>query len=531
VLRKVLITNYRVFKDFELELRPGVNVLIGNNDAGKSTLLEAINLALTFRLHGTPVAAELSPFLFNWDTTQEYVKALREGDKSEPPEITIELYLDDIPRHAGLVGNNNLSGEDGPGVRVKIALDDDYREEYLGYVSDPSKVSLVPTEYYRVEWLDFGGNSIRNTKHLPDASLIDASAIKLQNGADFHLQQIINTHLDPGQRVELARSYRTVRESFAGLAPITAINDKLAGSPNEVSDHTLSLAIDISQRTTWERGLVPHLDQLPFQFVGKGEQSTLKILLALNKPKIEDSPVILVEEPENHLSFSRLNMLMDRITRKCADRQVFVTTHDSFVLNKLGLGDLILLTPLGGVRLTDLPPSTVDYFKKLPGFDTLRVVLAQQIILVEGPSDELIVQRAYRDAHQGRLPLHDGIDVMCVDGLTAKRFLDIAIPLKRRATVVTDNDGDAAAAEARYAEYRGHQFIRICVGQGSAKTLEPQLLAANSLAILNKVLGKSFATDEALLTYMKNHKTDCALKIFESPETITMPEYIREAVA
>jgi putative ATP-dependent endonuclease of OLD family len=223
-------------------------------------------------------------------------------------------------------------------------------------------------------------------------------------------------------------------------------------------------------------------------------------------------------------------MLMDRIARKCADRQVLVTTHDSLVLNKLGLGDLILLTPLGGVRLTDLPPSTVDYFKKLPGFDTLRVVLTQQVILVEGPSDELIVQRAYRDAHQGRLPLQDGIDVMCVDGLTAKRFLDIAVPLRRRATVVTDNDGDAAA-EGRYSGYCGHQFIRICVGQGPARTLEPQLLSANSLAVLNKVLGRNFATDDELLEYMKGNKTDCALKIFESPETITMPEYIRDAVA
>jgi putative ATP-dependent endonuclease of OLD family len=531
VIRKVLIKNYRVFRDFKLELRPGVNVIIGNNDAGKSTLLEAINLALTFRLRGNLVTAELSPFLFNWDTTQEYVKALRAGKTPEPPQITIELHLDDIPRHAGLVGSNNLSREDSPGVRIKVSLDADYGEEYLSYVSDPSKVSLVPTEYYRAEWLDFGGNPIRNTKHLPAASLIDASAIRLQNGADYHLQQIIGTHLGPGARVELARSYRTVRESFADLAPIAAINDKLASSPNEVSDHTLSLAIDISQRTAWERSLVPHLDQLPFQFVGKGEQSTLKILLALIKPKTEDSPVILVEEPENHLSFSRLNMLMDRIARKCADRQVLVTTHDSFVLNKLGLGDLILLTPLGGVRLTDLPPSTVDYFKKLPGFDTLRVVLAQQVILVEGPSDELIVQRAYRDAHQGRLPLQDGIDVMCVDGLTAKRFLDIAVPLRRRTTVVTDNDGDAAAAEARYSGYRGHQFISICVGQGQARTLEPQLLAANGLAVLNKVLGRNFATDDDLLKHMKDNKTDCALKIFESPETITMPEYIRDAVA
>jgi hypothetical protein len=30
---------------------------------------------------------------------------------------------------------------------------------------------------------------------------------------------------------------------------------------------------------------------------------------------------------------------------------------------------------------------------------------------------------------------------------------------------------------------------------------------------------------------MKNNKTECALKVFESGEPITMPGYIRDAVA
>ena len=159
----------------------------------------------------------------------------------------------------------------------------------------------------------------------------------------------------------------------------------------------------MSPRAAWERTLVPHLDDLPFQFVGKGEQNSLKIMLALAK-KADASHVILVEEPENHLSFSSLNMIMDKIARACIGKQVLVTTHSSFVLNKLGLGNLILLTPAGGMRITDLPPDTVDYFMKLPGFDTLRMVLARRVILVEGPSDELVVQRAYRDAHEAGFP-------------------------------------------------------------------------------------------------------------------------------
>lgn len=528
MLRKIRIKNYRVFKGFELAFTPGVNTLVGDNDAGKSTLLEAINLALTFRLHGNSIAFELSPYLFNLETVAEYLKALHAGKKPEPPTITIEAFLDDQPRHARFIGNNNLAKEDGAGVRVVIRLDEDFREEYARYVEDPTKVTLVPTEYYRVDWLDFGGNPVRNAKYLPDASLIDASAIRLQSGADTHLQQIINTNLGQSQRVELMRAYRTVREEFAGMDAIRKINAELAGIPGDVSDHALSLGIDISPRATWERSLVPHLDDLPFQFYGKGEQSSLKILLALNK-RLEDSHIILIEEPENHLAFARLNMLLDKITKKCADRQAIITTHSSFVLNKLGLDGLILLTPERGMRLTDLRTDTVNFFKKLADYDTLRVVLAQRLILVEGDSDELVVQRAYRDIH-GKLPIYDGVDVLDVDGLTAKRYLDIAVPLKKRTAVINDNDGDQAKMEGRYQAYAGYDFVKICVGKGEPKTLEPQLFAANGLDVLNRVLETNFATEDELLDYMADHKTDCALKIFESPESITMPEYIRDAV-
>jgi putative ATP-dependent endonuclease of the OLD family len=274
---------------------------------------------------------------------------------------------------------------------------------------------------------------------------------------------------------------------------------------------------------------VPHLDDIPFQLVGSGEQSSLKIMLALNR-RAEDSHVILVEEPENHLSFSSLNILMEKIAKRCAGKQVLVTTHSSYVLNKLGLGNLMLLTSDGAVDLTQMPASTVNYFKKLPGYDTLRVVLAKRVILVEGPSDELVVQRAYHDVH-GKFPIEDGVDVISVRGLQAKRFLDIAVPLKKTAVVVNDNDDDPAAIRAKYAEYEQHSFISVHIGKGDARTLEPQLVAANGLDVMNKVLSKKYKTEAELLTHMKGNKTECALKVFESDETITMPEYILDAVA
>jgi predicted ATP-dependent endonuclease of OLD family len=67
------------------------------------------------------------------------------------------------------------------------------------------------------------------------------------------------------------------------------------------------------------------------------------------------------------------------------------------------------------------------------------MILAKRTILVEGPSDELIVQKAFKAKH-GTLPLEAGIEVISVYSLAFKRFLEIARALTLDTRVVTDND-------------------------------------------------------------------------------------------
>lgn len=46
MITKIRIRGYRIYIDFLLKPNPGVNILVGDNDAGKPTLMEAISLAL-----------------------------------------------------------------------------------------------------------------------------------------------------------------------------------------------------------------------------------------------------------------------------------------------------------------------------------------------------------------------------------------------------------------------------------------------------------------------------------------------------
>lgn len=92
MIKKIKIQNYRIFQNFELDLQSGMNIIVGDNDCGKSTLLEAVSLALTKRLKGTPLEQMLSPYLFNAQTTKTYLAALRAGGTPTPPEIIIDLF-------------------------------------------------------------------------------------------------------------------------------------------------------------------------------------------------------------------------------------------------------------------------------------------------------------------------------------------------------------------------------------------------------------------------------------------------------
>jgi predicted ATPase len=532
MLAKIEIRNYRVFQRFSLAFRDGLNVVVGDNDSGKTTLLEAVSVALTGRLADKQLQYALSPHLFNQTAAAAYIAGLENGERPAPPEITIDLFLDGGDEYALLRGTNNLLNEDAPGLRVRACFDERFAEEYETFVSGDDPVRLVPAEYYRVEWLGFSGNPVTRRAIPISASRIDASAIRLQSGADYYLQQIIQDHLDPAERAELSRAYRSLREKFSGTPAIEGINAKLALTKDDLTDRDLSLSIDISQRTAWESSLIPHLDELPFQFVGTGAQNMLKVLLALNRTA-DDATVILVEEPENHLSPASLNGLVRKICDRCAGKQLLVTTHSSYVLNKLGLDQLVLLHDQTTTRLDALPGDTPEYFKKLPGYDTLRLVLAKRVILVEGPSDELIVQRAFKAIH-GMLPMEAGVDVITIRGLSFKRFLDIALPLSKTVAVVTDNDGRALAEVLdRYRDYLVEGgSISIHVGDPAAgHTLEPQLVHANGREFLNDVFGTTFDTDDDLIQYMTADKTATALALFETERDVAMPAYVADAIS
>ncbi len=459
MITRTIIANYKGLLAVDIPFNPKLNILVGDNEVGKSTVLEAINLALTGQLNRRSLSYELHPFLFHQEAASAYLAGIKAGHATPPPEIVIEIYFSDTAEYADLKGRNNSRHENCPGIKFILSLDDGlFGEQYAACLAQPERLNMVPVEYYKPEWFGFSGNAV-DLRAIPiKPVLIDPGSITNSYVANRYVVEIARDVLSQAEQADLALAFRSTRDGFSGEESVQAINRKLKDLKGDATDRTLSVALDMTARTNWETSVQPHVDGLPLSQIGKGEQNAIKLKLALRAAK--DRKVLLVEEPENHLTHTNLARLIADIETKASGRQLIVTTHSSFVLNKLGLEHTLMFTGADVISLKDLDPDTSDYFMKLPGHDTLRMVLAQRSILVEGPSDELIVQRAYNDKH-GKLPLQGGVEVITVRGLAFKRFLDIAKKLKLIVAVVTDNDGDPAAVAAKYAGYTREPTISI----------------------------------------------------------------------
>jgi len=539
-IRKVIIKNYKCFYgSFELELNKGMNIIVGPNEAGKSTILEAINLALSGIIHGKYLQYELTQFLFNNRAVCEYLASLKSEQPLDPPEILIELFfeIEDESLAARFEGTGNSLREKASGVQFRVKFNDRYQEHYSIMLGSNDDINSLPIEFYDYYWSTFARNTDITPRQIPiKAAFIDSSNNRLRSGSDVYISKMIHDYLTDEQKIQISQSYRKLKENFIADAPIDRINNLL--EQEKLSNKKIELSVDMSTRDAWESSITTYLDEIPFSNIGRGEQCLIKTKLALRHRKALEASLLLLEEPENHLSYGKLNELLRYIEENSCGKQVIVSTHSSFVANKLGLENLILINVCNDTgerrktRFGDLKEDTCRFFAKLAGYDTLRLILCDRPILVEGPSDELIVQKAYMKYHNGRLPIQDNIDVISV-GTSFLRFLEIAQKLEKHVVIVTDNDRKYNEIQEKYSSINN---ITLCVSKDEkAYTLELQVARANrrNLGHLRSILGiptDKYQDESAIAEYMIKNKVESAWKIFESDIDIEFPQYILKAV-
>ncbi|RAR57015.1 putative ATP-dependent endonuclease of OLD family [Onishia taeanensis] len=527
MIKKIKIKGYRKHKSFEFEPNPRFNLIVGSNESGKSTFLEAVVLALTGRVNGRRASEELNPFWFNSDLVREFVENRQARGNAAFPEISIEIFLENLPELQNLCGaiNSDVPTNACPGVAVSIKPNKDYEEELEKWAANPTEI--IPVEYYEVEWRSFADKVLSTRPRQLATAVIDSRTVRSTAGIDYHLRQILSDYLESSERAEISLTYRNIKASMSDES-LKGVNARIGELNAALHHQPISLAMDQSSRASWEESISPHVSDIPFSMSGQGQQAAIKISLAMNRSS-EYARFVMIEEPENHLSHTSLTTLISRIESLARDnQQVFITTHSSFVLNRLGLNSIMLVGDEGAKKIPELNPGTVGYFKKLPGYDTLRMALAEKVVLVEGPSDEIIFERVFKDIF-GIRPMEAGVDVISMRGLSLQRCLELCAALNKPVAAMRDNDGDnPESLREIVCEWLEPERRELFIGAvENGQTLEPQLISHNDEIQLRRILGIQDRAD--LSTWMTREKTEGALRIAESEESIIAPDYMERA--
>ena len=529
-ITSIKLFNYKQFEELKLDFNDDINLLIGDNDSGKSSILEAINLCLTGYYRNQNLKNNLISEIFNKKIVNEYLDSLKTNIKKEPPILKIELYIKDI--EASFSGD--LCSEPGSancGLIYEVRLDEDFRgiyNEWLSTVSESEIISL-PIEYYKTEWQKFSRHPV-TAKLIPlKCSFIDSTNYIYQNGSEAFISRNISNNLEPKDQLALSQKYREALVSFEKDDIIKDINNKDEIRNSGLNGKDVSISIHDGSKNDWLNAIVVKLDDMNYPLLGQGVQSMFKIKLALSHKKINEKNLILIEELENHLSFLNLQKFTLEIFQILSDKQLIITTHNSFIINNLNLKNVLLINTDGYVKFSDLDLETQKYFQKLDGYDTMKMIISSKVILCEGPADELIIKKAY-SVKYSKLPQEDNIQIICV-GSSVKRFLEVAKRLlNTKIAIVLDNDKELDYLRSELSSYLESSNKKLFTGSDNTEwTLEPCLIKSFTEAYLKELFDYN---GQNLEKHMEKNKTECALKIFDKNDLNEQqfPRYIIDAI-
>lgn len=514
-ITKIYCRNFRGFKDRMVEgLRPGLNVFVGDNDTGKSTILLALDLVL--RASVSRVQNYGLERLINNDAVAAFLSK-KDRKFADLPVMEVDLYLSDMQKHEYEGKYYANAKEDAYGIGLVCRPRDDLQDAISDILKDEN--CTFPYEYYSIDFRTFAGQPLTTYMRPLEHLTIDNTKISNDYASMAYIRDVYNANTSDTERSLHKIKYRQAKSEFSKLQ-FDELNKKIG------SDHSFS--IKNNNKANLETDLTIKHDDIEIDNLGMGMQCFIRTTFALSKKANID--VVLLEEPENHLSYLNMKKLISQIAEETKS-QVFVATHSSYICSRL---DLRRATLFGSpdekpLRLNDVPEDTAEFFIKAPDNSLLQFIQSKKNILVEGDAEFILMAAFYKnvtndDIEQGM------VSVISVGGTSFPRYLDVAKLLGNRVAVITDNDGDPDSARLeRYKEYSSDR-IKIFFDEDKERSTFEICVYNDNVQICETL----FAPGRKTLTvqqYMLDNKSEVAFRLATSePDRLSPPRYIKDAI-
>lgn len=495
-ISKLIINNFRIFKEQEIEFNEKINVIIGPNNSGKSTVLNALGILFNKRSH-----LSIDDFHKNID-----LKIL----SSNPPKIKITAIISQssnekkfseemIPISTWLT---EITDKYEARLTYEFFLPEKYESEYkekferYNIKDDIDYWNFLEKEFIKKYIFKiYGGNEeFKNVAEWSDLSKFDfqfLSSIRdvekdLSTGKKTLLKEVLefftdydikeNFELDNNEKTEIimekSKEFATQSDKLFNL-----LDKRLESGKKEILKYINETGVSIDNISPDFIGKISEKDfythmfliidtenniKLPVELNGLGYNNLLYISLILAKIQKDSKidylgdnaksySILAIEEPEAHLhpnmQYKFLKFLKEN--QKENVNQIFITSHSPNITSAVELDNLIVLNKLEQEIIVNYPykafindKSSKKYIERFLDVTKSDMFFAKKLIFVEGLVEQLLIPIFSKYKNYDLFDHH--ISIINVNGRYFDPFLKLFNPMNggidKKVVCITDKD-------------------------------------------------------------------------------------------
>jgi putative ATP-dependent endonuclease of OLD family len=403
-LAKITIKNFRIFTDFELSFNEGLNLIVGENNSGKTALIDAIRYTLDTN------AAEwirVNERDFHKDTSQFSIQLKFEGITPNQASVFVEhltheptgegdkrksvLYVnfeatltDKTYRGYRFIQTDIRSGQDADGPRIEREI-----RNYL------STTYLKPLRDAEAELAAGRGSRLSQILYKSD---------ELANNPD-NIIALIEALLDANKRITNNEGVEKNLENIKKLLnKLKFDTDKFEPAIDIVGNKNIDDMSEHERKQTFKailEKLSLSLDRdNPLQGLGYNNLLFMATELLLLEQEKDAFPLLLIEEPEAHLH-PQLQMKLLKFIREVFSQeenpklQSILTTHSPNFASKAPLDSLIIMVEGKAFPLrkgeTELDDDDYEFLEKFLDVTKSNLFFAKAVLMVEGDGENILL--------------------------------------------------------------------------------------------------------------------------------------------
>lgn len=435
MFKNLILKNFRNFEHIDIVLK-NKNVILGMNDVGKSNLLHALRMVFDKKIRLDEV-----------QSTDFHNKNI-----SKPIEITVSLDISDLANmdveKLRAKAREAITLEESQTFYIRLVITSTKEEGILKqfyWGDDLKKLKEIKSKGINFLILDDVFSVVYISSHVETAKVFNE--IRKEILKDFEL-----TEHDEELKKEIVTDFQSINEKIQGLTPVIKIEEEIN---NNLKFFDETYQVKITSQSVVE-DLYKQLKIYTIETVhdhlypASGDGRQKKIMYAmlhyfLVKESKKKIPLLILEEPENHLYLTAQIDLSMTLFEDEKLQYIFCSSHSSELLYHISIGCNLIRLYRGADSLFRKTISSsaqisdkYNEVKKMFAESLSKGYFADCVLLVEGYSEKLLCDAILKMVLTKNQ--FQKLYVLPVLGTNFKPYRDLLIKLGIKIIVRTDND-------------------------------------------------------------------------------------------